>query len=145
MEVRSQGNHRMGSLGWVGGWISFAAIMMFILGSLHLTFGLVGLLNDAWAGWTNRNHALLSVSAWGWIQVALGVLVFIAAFGVVLGRSTGRIIGLVVASLSLVANFFMIPLNPWWALTILAIDVLMIWVLSVHWGDRGSDLTDSPG
>jgi hypothetical protein len=45
------------------GLASFAAIMLMIAGSLHLTFGLIAVLDDTRVGWTQRSHVFLSVSA----------------------------------------------------------------------------------
>jgi hypothetical protein len=122
-----------GGAEWVGGWVAFAAIMMIILGALHATFGFVAILDDHWVGWTNRGHTLLSISAWGWVQLAMGVLVLVAGFGIVLGRPGARVVGLLFASLSLIDGLFVISLYPWWAVIIIGIDVLLIWALTVHW------------
>jgi hypothetical protein len=121
--------------GWVGGWVAFAAIIMMIAGGLHVTFGLVAVLDDHWPAWTQRSHALLSVSAWGWVQIAIGIAVTAAGVGVVLGRPVARAIGVLFAGLSLLDGFFVIPLYQWWALVIIGLDVLVIWALTVHWHD----------
>jgi len=123
--------------GWVGGWVSFAAIMLMIVGALHMTFGLVAVLDDHWVGWTHRNHAFLSVSAWGWVQIAMGVLVFAAGVGAVLGSSAARVVGIIFAGLSLIDGFFVIPLYRWWAIIIVGVDALVIWALTVHWREPG--------
>jgi len=119
--------------GWIGGWASFAAIMLMIAGGLHLTFGLVAVLDDTWVGWTHRAHAFLSVSAWGWVQIAVGALVFVSGVGVILGSGVARVIGVVFAGFSLIDGFFIIPLYRWWAMIIIGVDVLVIWALTVHW------------
>jgi hypothetical protein len=41
----------------------------------------------------------------------------------------------IVAAISLVANFFYIPVYPLWALTIMVIDLLVIWALTAHGGE----------
>ena len=50
-----------------------------------------------------------------------------------------RTIGAIVASVSLIANFFLIPVYPFWALTIIVVDALVIWALAAH----GGELRDS--
>ena len=37
-----------------------------------------------------------------------------------------------VTGLSLVGNFFFIPVYPLWALTVITIDALVIWALTAH-------------
>ena len=39
---------------------------------------------------------------------------------------------MIVAGLSLLANFLLIPVYPFWALTIIVVDALVIWALTAH-------------
>jgi hypothetical protein len=39
---------------------------------------------------------------------------------------------MIVAAASAVLNFFWLPYSPWWALLIIAIDVLIIWALASY-------------
>ena len=63
------------------------------------------------------------------------VLAF-AGWAVFSGAAWGRAVGVVLAMLSAIANFFFIPYYPVWAIVIIALDVAIIWALCV-W-DRGS-------
>jgi hypothetical protein len=38
----------------------------------------------------------------------------------------------IIAGISLVSNFFFIPVYPLWALTVITIDGLVIWALTAH-------------
>jgi hypothetical protein len=120
--------------GWVG-WSVFAATMMIIGGSLNAFYGLVAAVNDDWVVWTNRGDVYLDLSAWGWVHMIVGVLVVIAGFGVLSGNILARIVGVVLAGLSLLANFFFIPVYPLWALIVITIDALVIWALTAHGGE----------
>ena len=120
--------------GWIG-WIMFASVMMMIAGSIAATFGLVAVLNSTWVGFHNQNHIELSVAAWGWIQIAFGTIVFFSGIGVLTGNLFARTVGVIAASLSLIANFFLVPLYPFWAITIMVVDVLVIWALTAHGGE----------
>ena len=123
---------------WVGSWLAFAAVMLMIVGGLHFAFGIVAVLSHNWPGWTLQNHAFLSVRTWGWIQIVIGVALFVAGMGVVLGRPAARVVGIVFAALSLIDGFFLIPLYPWWAIIIIGIDVAVIWALTAHWRGLGT-------
>jgi hypothetical protein len=131
--------------GWIGGWVAFAAIMMMSAAGMHRAFGVVAVLDDHWPGWTERNHAFLSVSAWGWVQIALAIVVFAAGIGVILALSKARIVGVIVAGLSLLDGFFIIPLYPWWAIIIIVIDVLVIWALTTQWPRASSGARSATG
>ena len=45
--------------------------------------------------------------------------------------------GIILAVLSLLANFAFIPYYPFWSLTIIAVDIFVIWALVAH----GRDVT----
>jgi hypothetical protein len=120
--------------GWTG-WITFAGVMMIIGGSLNLLYGIVAAVNDEWVVWTNRADIYLDMSEWGWVHIVLGAIVLLAGIGVFSGNVLARIVGVIVASLSLLANFFFIPAYPLWAITVIVIDVLVIWALTAHGGE----------
>jgi hypothetical protein len=119
--------------GWTG-WIAFAGVMMIIGGSLNALYGVVALVNDDWVGWNpaTSTAVLVDVTGWGWIHLIAGLVVLIAGFGVFTGNVLARIVGVIVAGVSLIVNFFFIPVYPLWALTIIVIDALVIWALTAH-------------
>ena len=117
--------------GWTG-WITFAGVMMIIGGSLNLFYGIVAAVNDNWAGFTHRSDVYFDVSQWGWVHIIMGAIVLLAGIGVFSGNVLARAVGVIVAAVSLVANFFFIPVYPLWALTVMVIDVLVIWALTAH-------------
>ena len=43
-----------------------------------------------------------------------------------------RVVGITLASLSAISNFFFIPYYPVWSIVIIAADVLVIWALAVY-------------
>ncbi|HET6954628.1 MAG TPA: hypothetical protein VFI47_29965 [Acidimicrobiales bacterium] len=120
--------------GWTG-WIVFAGTMMIIGGSLNALYGLVAAVNDDWVVWQNRSDVYLDLSGWGWLHLILGVIVVICGFGVFTGNILARTVGVILAGLSMLANFFFIPAYPLWALTIITIDALVIWALTAHGGE----------
>jgi hypothetical protein len=117
--------------GWTG-WITFAGVMMVIGGGLNLFYGIVAAVNDEWVVWTNRSSLYLDVSEWGWVHIILGAIVLLSGIGVFSGNILARTVGVIVAAISLIANFFFIPAYPLWALTVIVIDTLVIWALTAH-------------
>jgi len=124
--------------GWTG-WISFAGVMLIIAGTLGLIFGIIAAVNDNWVVFTNRNAVQVDLSAWGWIHIIVGAIVLLAGFGVFTGNILARIIGVVVALVSLIANFLWLPVYPVWSVIIITIDVLVIWALTAHGGEMRYD------
>jgi hypothetical protein len=120
--------------GWVG-WIFFAAVLMILAGILNIVHGFIAIVNDEWVVWGNRADLYLDLTEWGWIHLAIGIAVLLAGIGLLTGNVLARAVAVVLASISLVANFLYIPAYPVWALTIIAIDVLVIYAVTAHGGE----------
>lgn len=119
------------STGWVG-WNTFAATLMMILGSLHILWGFIAVVNDEWVVWGNRGSLYIDLSNWGWIHMAAGVVVFLAGLGVLTGNIVARTVGVVLAAVSLVANFLSLPAYPVWSIAMMTLAVLVIWAMTAH-------------
>jgi hypothetical protein len=119
--------------GWTG-WVAFAGVMMIIGGALNALYGLVAVVNDTWVGWNQAtsNAVVVDLTGWGWIHLIAGVVVLLAGFFVFTGNILARTVGVIVAGISLMVNFFFIPVYPFWSLTIIVIDALVIWALTAH-------------
>ncbi|MCG5213807.1 hypothetical protein MBA17_11120 [Streptosporangium sp. KLBMP 9127] len=72
------------------------------------------------------------VSAWGWVHLALGILIFLAGLAVFSGQAWARAVGVVLVGLSAIANFMFLPYYPIWSLLIILLDVLVIWALTTY-------------
>jgi hypothetical protein len=120
------------SSGWAVGFVLFAAVMMIMAGIFQALDGLVALFNDTFYV-TTRNYTFqFDVTAWGWIHLILGIIVALAGWGLLSGRTWARVVGITVAVLSAIANFLWLPYYPFWALTIIALDVFVIWAIAAH-------------
>ncbi|HEX8861542.1 MAG TPA: hypothetical protein VGC06_21065 [Actinomycetes bacterium] len=73
-----------------------------------------------------------SVTTWGWIVLIGGLIVLLAGFYVMRGALWARIMGITLASLSALVNFFFIPFYPFWALMVIALNIFVIWALAAH-------------
>lgn len=118
--------------GWATGFIVFAGVMMIMAGAFQSVTGLVALFENEFYVAT-RNYLLqFDATTWGWIHLLLGLLVLFAGFAVLAGQTWGRVVGITLAVLSALANFAFLTYYPFWAMTIIALDILIIWALAVH-------------
>lgn len=117
--------------GWTG-WIAFAGIMLIIGGSLNLIYGIIAAVNDEWVVWTNRADVYLDLTEWGWAHIILGSIVLLSGIGLFTGNVLARTVAVIVAGVSMLVNFFFIPVYPVWALTVITIDILVIWAVTAH-------------
>jgi hypothetical protein len=69
---------------------------------------------------------------WGWVVLILGVLQVLAAIGILAGNQAARWFAVVVIGLNLVGQMFFIPAYPFWALMIIAVDVVALWGLCAY-------------
>jgi hypothetical protein len=120
--------------GWTG-WIYFAGTMLLIGGTLSIIYGFVALFNDNWVVFGNTNAVFLDLTGWGWVHVIIGALIVLSGFGVFTGNVLARTVGVIVAAVSMIANFLWLPVYPFWAIIIIVIDALVIWALIVHGGE----------
>jgi hypothetical protein len=118
--------------GWAVGFVLFAGIMLITIGIFQAIVGFAAIIENEFYV-VARNYAFeVDVTAWGWIHLILGIVVGIAGWGVMMGALWARIVGITVAVLSAIANFFFIPYYPFWSLLIIALDVFVIWALCVY-------------
>lgn len=119
---------------WTG-WINFAGFMMILMGSLQAVAGLAALLNNEWLLVTESRLIVFDFTTWGWIHLLIGAVVFSAGFAVMNGAVWARLIGVIIAMISIVANLAYANTYPIWAIAVVVIDVLIIYALTVRGGD----------
>lgn len=116
----------------VAGIRTFAGVVMLVIGGYHAMAGIAALVEDEIFLETPSYTYALDVTTWGWVHVGLGVLVALAGAAVLRDRLWGRLVGIVLAGLSLFANFLFLLYYPLWAALIIALDVVIIWALSAY-------------
>ena len=119
-----------GVSGWAVGGTVFAGVMMLLIGLFHAVAGLVALIDDEFYVVTANYTFEFDVTAWGWIHLIGGIAVAIAGISVFSGSTWSRLVGIVLAVISAVVNFFFLPYYPWWSLVMIALAVWVIWSLS---------------
>jgi hypothetical protein len=108
----------------------FAGSVLVLLGLLNLAQGAAALKPGGVYSSTDYAYAY-DLDAWGWGFLVLGVVVGGIGLGLLLGQEWARILGILVALFSALANFMLIPQMPVWALFVIALDVLVVWELTV--------------
>ena len=116
---------------WAAGAIYFAGIMLIVVGIFGALEGLSAIIKGTFFVHSANYFITVDATGWGWVHLIIGIVVAFAGFGVLQGQTWARVVGMVVASLSAVANFLFIPYYPFWAITLLAIDLWVIWALCV--------------
>ena len=116
---------------WATGLTIFAATFMMIAGVVQALQGIVALANDEFYVVGRKYTFQFDVTAWGWIQLLLGIVVAVVGVFLFMGRTWARWTALVVVAVSMIANFAWVPYYPVWGIIVLAIDGAVIWALTV--------------
>ena len=132
--------HRDRPAGWVVGLSLFAGVMMIITGVFNAMEGVVALARNEVYAATPRYIFAFDLTTWGWIQIILGIIVLAAGFGVITGQLWGRVVGITIALLTMLANFGFVPYYPIWSLLIIVLNVFVIWALCVYDRDVAASL-----
>ncbi|MGI5459337.1 DUF7144 family membrane protein [Streptomyces sp. CA-249302] len=116
--------------GWVSGGAVFAGVLMLCNGILAILQGIAAIADDDVYGRVGSYVYELDLTGWGWIHVVLGALVAATGYGVLKAAAWARFAGILLASLSLIAQFLFLPYAPVWSVIMMAIDVFVIWALA---------------
>jgi hypothetical protein len=117
--------------GWTVGLIVFAASIMIMVGAFQIIGGIAAIFDDQFFVVTQNYVFDLDATAWGWIHLLLGILIVFAGWGIFSGATWARATGMLLAILSAISNFTFIPYYPVWSIVIIALDVAVIYALSV--------------
>jgi hypothetical protein len=110
----------------------FAAILLLIAGTLNMIYGIAA-VSDAKFFVGNTQYVFSSLHTWGWITIILGVIQLTAGFSLFGGGTYGRVIGIAAATLGAIAALLAVGgANPFWALGIFALCVIVIHGLIVY-------------
>ena len=114
------------------GWVYFASVMMFLSGLLHVVEGLTAIFKDNFFVVTQNALIAFNYTAWGWIHIAVGIILLTAAASVLAGGTWGRVVGVIAAVLSIVASMAFLSAYPLWSILVIVVDVLVIHALVVR-------------
>jgi hypothetical protein len=119
------------------GWISFAGIVIIIVGAMDVLQGFVAILKDEYVVATPKGLAILDVTGWGWATLIWGALLIIGALGLLGGAGWARwlvIIGVAVNAVQQIAFLANYPqAYPLWNLMIVALNIVVLYALTARW------------
>lgn len=116
-------------------WIAFAGVMMLIIGALDVIWGLAAIVNDEVVVVGGHGALILDLTAWGWVQLILGLLIGLVGLGLLTGNEASRWAGVFLISLNAVLQVVWFPAAPLWAFLMIILDVVLIYQLIVNWSE----------
>ena len=115
------------------GWLVFAAIVL----------GIGGIMRIFDAIWAFRYHGIIpenlqgaifghSLKTYGWVYLVVGIVLILAALGVVARSQISRWIGMAAGVIAAVSAVWWMPYYPVWSITYVALGVLVVYGLAAY-------------
>ena len=115
------------------GLLTYAAIMMFVLGGFQILLAISEFANSTWV--LSRLDIDLFIPIlfiWGIIDLVIGAIALYAGFSILRGSAMGLITGFVFAAFGAMRWLFYIPVTPVLAVVVIVLDMLVIYALVQH-------------
>lgn len=130
---------------WAMGGTIFAATAMIVLGAFQMIVGIAAMAQDELFVAGSDYVYSVDVTAWGWIHLILGIVMLLTGIGLYTGAMWARMLGIGLAVISAVANFFFLPYYPLWSMAIIAVDIFVIWSLATVHSRSGRHSQETAG
>jgi len=107
-------------------WVFLGAILMMIVGGFKFIAGIIGLFQDQYLVHGYDGYYLVDVTGLAIWWLLVGAILLIGGLAVLQGRLWGYVVGIVVASLAAISEFFSIPYTPIWSILMLVVYVAVL-------------------
>ena len=114
----------------------FAGTVLSIVGLFQFFEGLSAVLKDDVYVTTPNYIYQFDLTTWGWLHLIVGAVALVVGISILMGQAWAMVMGIILATLSLLMQFLFIPWAPIWALVIIATDMFVIWALAARLGER---------
>ena len=121
------------------GWVVFAGVVTFLAAIANLLYGITLLAKDDWVVITPSALIQFDLTTVGVIYLIFAALGFFVGMGIFHGDLWARILGIVGATLNIVAQMAFLSVYPAWSWLVIIVDTLVIYGLTVH-GDEVAEL-----
>jgi len=119
------------------GWLVFAGVIL-VLGGIMKFFDAIWAFSYHGALPYNLEAAVFghSLKTYGWVDLAVAVILIVSGFAVVVGSGLARWIGIIAAAIAGISAIWWMPFYPVWSFVYIVIAFLVIYALAVYGGAR---------
>ncbi len=124
-------------MGKWGGWIAFAGWLMIIVGLLDFFQGLIAIIRKQYYTIAGSQVIVFDVKTWGWITLLWGIAIGLAGMALLAGAGWARWLTIILVSVNIleILGFQGGSSAPLWALTVLALNIVVLYALLAKWDE----------
>jgi hypothetical protein len=116
-------------------WVAFAGIMMIILGIFDVLGGVAALFSDDYFAVTKDGLLVENYKVIGVVHLSFGVVLIAVGWALLQLREWARVLAIVLVVANAAVHVALLNAQPIWSLIMVAIDVLVVYALTVRWAD----------
>jgi hypothetical protein len=116
---------------WAG-WITFAAVVLVLLGCLNVFQGFLALFGRG------EQLVLVNYDAWGAVLLLWGGLLLLVGVGLNARRGWGRWPAVVIVMVDVIMQVGFLPSSPLLATSLIALNVIVLFALTARWDEAGT-------
>jgi hypothetical protein len=119
----------------MSGWISFAAIMMMIIGTLDFFEGLIAVVRGKYYVVSSSQIIVFDTRTWGWLTLIFGILLVLVGAALGGGAGWARWVTVFLASVNILGQLSWLGSTsyPLWTLVIITLNIIVIYALTARW------------
>ena len=119
---------------WAG-WITFAAVVMVLLGCLHVFQGFLALLDDGYFAASGEQLVLVNYDAWGALLLLWGGVLLLVGAALNARRGWARWAAVFIVMLDAIIQVGFLPSSPLLSVTLIALNIVVLYALTVRWSE----------
>ncbi len=121
------------------GRVVFAGVMLLLLGTLNIIYG-IGALDDANIFVNDTRLVFDDLNQLGWVLIILGLIQLTGGFSLFSGNVYGRVVGVVGAGLGAIMALVSVGgAFPWWSLGVFVLCVWVLWGILIYDPNESAD------
>jgi hypothetical protein len=120
---------------WAG-WIRLGGILMLVVATIDFFQGLIAIIRGSYYALTPNQIVVFDLTTWGWLTLILSIFIFLTGFGLLSGAEWARWVTIVLVTLNILGTLGFVgsATYPLWALTALALNIIILYAVTVRWG-----------
>jgi hypothetical protein len=117
------------------GWISFATVMLTMIGAFNIAEGLAALMMSTVSYIDVGRLVVVNLTAWGVLALVSGALLVAISLGLFSRNEMARVAAVILIALHALIQLAALAAFPVWSLLMIVLDVVVLFALTVHWSD----------